>query len=127
MALIPTLLSIEILFPFGLYLVLALEILITIYIALIPLYLFPYANIRSFIHRGIVIAICIVQTVTFRFKHDHLSLDSPVFWSPYFLIALLFLGFLCTGVYCLIMSVKHWISFDEMDISLHKGTKEKPL
>ena len=64
----------------GLYVVLFIETLVTIYVSVVPLYLKRRANFRNYVYRGIILAIIILQIVTHNLKKDDNSTNNFVFW-----------------------------------------------
>ena len=68
MTLVPTLLAVQPILKVSLYAVLAVEVVITLYVSAIPLYLLRLDNIRNYIHRGIILSICIFQIATLNVK-----------------------------------------------------------
>lgn len=101
---VPLFLSIESMFQVGIYIVLFLEILVTVYVSLVPLYPFSKSNLRNYAHRAIVLSICLLQTVTLSLKNSDLF-KALLFWQPISLLALLLMGFICTGLYTIFQCI----------------------
>ena len=109
MILVPLFLAIQKLFDSSLYIVISIEIIITLFILIVPLYKKTSQNIRSFIHRLLILGICVIQIITVHFKNDtNFVSGSFVFWQPFILLSLLFLGFVNTGIYTFYKCIEFW-------------------
>ena len=115
MMVVPILLTTQSISNVSLYAVLAVEILVTIYIWMVPLYSFFRQNVRNYIHRGIIVLICFFQIMTLYIRKETHPADSFVYWLPAVLLFLIVAGFLCTGTYIIHQSVEFWKGPDLAD------------
>jgi hypothetical protein len=67
MIIVPIIISLERLFDFGLYCILFIEFLILMFTSVITLYFWGYQNIRTIIHRSIIVVVCLIQSIELFF------------------------------------------------------------
>lgn len=129
MIIVPILLSVESLFSYSLYTVLAVQILITLFVAVFPLYLLKVANARNYAHRGIVILICVVQILILNFKDSKNWSSVGMKTLPLVLLTLLFIGLIVNGGYTIFKSVEFWRSPNLIDpkLMIEQNGKKKPI
>lgn len=118
MIFIPLFLAIQYLQDICLYFVLCIEIFVTLYVCLVPLYFKFAENFRNYLHRGIILSIIILQIVTKNFKNDYVPTDNILYWQPAILLSLILIGLLCTGIFTIYKCIEFWKSPKLVDVKL---------
>ena len=109
----PVVLSVQGLFGVGLYVVLGLEVAVTVGVAVFPLYLLPKWNLRNLLHRFVVLALLVTLVVAMNLPGFRSSLVLPLL-----LLSFLALSLLLTGSYTLYSSLLFWRSPSTIDDQL---------
>ena len=81
--------------------------------SIFPLYSTSSTNFRNYLHRFIVILICVTQIVALNFKSFQKGLNDPsyfIYWYPIFLLSFLICGLISTGGYTLHECILFWKS-----------------
>ena len=118
MILIPLFLATEPLQSISLYFVLAIEIIVTLYVCLVPLYFKFSENFRNYLHRGIILSIIVIQILTKKYKNDEMPTSSLLYWQPAIILSLISIGFLCTGIFTFYKCIEFWKSPKLVDVTL---------
>ena len=89
MTLVPIIISIEAVAKYGFYFVLAIEVIVTLFTSIFPLYERKLDNVRNYFHRTIIILIIGLQIYTLKEKQGNPPTDSLVYWTPFVLVGLI--------------------------------------
>lgn len=102
---VPIILSVEKLFSIGLWIVLVIELIVSVAVAVIPVYGDKLGNVRNYVHRGLVLGVTGAQIMEMYLMKENIDdAESMVYLMPFVLLSILVLGLLSTGSFILYRS-----------------------